>query len=169
VNAGVAEEPQEEKADALDEDPRGGITGADVSMSTEAREEFDRGLQETVYEDEGEEGVALDELIGALGPLRRTRRHPLLQGIRMFTAKLEEALGISFEPREREGILQIAMGAMDEAGIPDVEHGVQIALETRAELHEQMGPDPDPDDEPEVETAEEGEPSDPDAPGPDES
>lgn len=162
-------------------------------VAEELREEADHPVPPTEPPAEGypteidgefEDDVSLRELIAALGPLRRTRRHPLLQGIRMFTAmldearggygydrldQLEEALGISFEPREREGILQIAMGAMDDAGVPDVEHGVQIALETRAELQAQMG-HPDPDDEPEdAETAEEGEPSDPDAPGPDES
>lgn len=99
---------------------------------------------------EGEFGP--DVLIAAIGPLRRTRRHSLLPGIRMFTAMLEEArggyaadrleqmehaLGVDFNPLEREGILQIAMAEMDEAGVPDVEHGVQRALEVRADL----GPD----------------------------
>lgn len=103
---------------------------------------------------EGE--FAPDVLIAAIGPLRRTRRHSLLPGIRMFTAMLEEArggyaadrleqmehaLGVDFNPLEREGILQIAMAEMDEAGVPDVEHGVQRALEVRGELGVDLGPD----------------------------
>lgn len=96
--------------------------------------------------------VVEDVLIAALGPLRRARNHPLLPGIRMFTAMLEEARGgyaadrleqmehalaIDFNPLEREGILQISMAEMDEAGIPDVERGVELALRARADL----GPD----------------------------
>lgn len=114
---------------------------------------------------EGE--FAPDVLIAAIGPLRRTRRHSLLPGIRMFTAMLEEArggyaadrleqmehaLGVDFNPLEREGILQIAMAEMDEAGVPDVEHGVQRALEVRGELGvDSLVEDDDPDfaDDPE--------------------
>lgn len=88
-------------------------------------------------------------LIGALGPLRRTRRHSLLPGIRMFTAMLEEARGgyaadrlgqlaealaIDFNPLETDGILQVAMIEMDETGVPDVEHAVRLCLEARAQI-----------------------------------
>lgn len=165
-----------------------------------------------------------EELIAALGPLRRARRHPLVPGIRMFTAmleearggyaadrlgQLEEALGLDFNGLEQEGILQIAMAEMDEGGVPDVEHGVQRALEARAELGvDSVDEDDLPDDvddqeqpfvpkteegrrlaasgaseadvkamddrvleaaaEENAATAEDGEPEDPDAPGPDE-
>lgn len=149
---GVAPELRDEADAAEPGEPTAGntrtLTAADVSMSEEAREEFDRGLDEQVGA-ENEDEVSAAELIGAIGPLRRTRRHPLLVGIRMFTAMLEEARGgyaadrlgqmeealaIDFNPLEQDGILQIAMAAMDEAGVPDVEHGVQMALEARAEV-----------------------------------
>lgn len=167
ANGGVAEELQDEADAAATADPRDdkpGITAADVSMSEEAREEFDRGLDEQMAEEraaedaeeEGEYGdVSPAELIAAIGPLRRTRRHSLLPGIRMFTAMLEEArggyaadrleqmeeaLGLDFNALEQEGILQIAMAEMDETGVPDVEHGVRLCLEARAQLAAQGGP-----------------------------
>lgn len=161
ANGGVAEELQDEADAAATADPGdGGITAADVSMSEEAREEFDRGLdeqmaEERAAEDAEEDHVSAAELIAAIGPLRRTRRHSLLPGIRMFTAMLEEArggyaadrleqmeeaLGLDFNALEQEGILQIAMAEMDETGVPDVEHGVRLCLEARAQLAAQGGP-----------------------------
>ncbi|HEX7246402.1 MAG TPA: hypothetical protein VF245_12655 [Solirubrobacterales bacterium] len=101
-------------------------------------------------------------LIGALGPLRRTRRHSLLPGIRMFTALLEEARGgyaadrlgqlaealaIDFNPLETDGILQVAMAEMDETGVPDVEHAVRLCLEARAQIEGQELAEPGEDDE----------------------
>lgn len=154
-NGGVAPELHDE-ADAADDGVH--LTAADVSMSKEDREEFDRGLDEMVEQErateEAEEEAEYDdvspaELIAAVGPLRRTRRHSLLPGIRMFTAlleetrggyaadrlqQLEEALSLDFAGREQEGILQVSMAAMDETGVPDVEHGVQVALEARASV-----------------------------------
>lgn len=148
-------------------------------------------------DDESEDEVPLEALIAALPSLRQTRRSPLYNGLRMFSAiveearsgyaatrlaYLEEALDVEFGALEQEGILEIAAAAMDEYGIPDVEHGVQKALESRAGLlgivrtpRDEVAEAQDLADEKaaaaveeDLATAEADEDEDPDAPGADE-
>lgn len=135
-----------------EQEPQGSgtITASDVSMPVEEREEFDRGLTEQAEADRRREDDAEEaaELIAALGPLRETRANPLTAGIQVFTAMLEQARGgyaadrlaeieaamqVSFNSLEAQGIIQIAMANMDETGVPDVEHGIQLCLEARVE------------------------------------
>lgn len=122
---------------------------------------------------------ALEELF-----LTTRNDHPLIPAIRMFTAMLDEArggyasdrlgeledgLGIQFNQLERDGIVRVAMAHMDEHGIPDVEHGIGVALDARAEVeqradleedeyvdYEAPESDDDVDDEPEVEDLPDG-------------
>lgn len=144
---GVAEELREE----ADAPPMPGDEEAEQVTVTGPGEEGERTFAEAEAElyDEIEDDVGPAELIAAIPALRRTRRHSLLPGIRMFTAlleearggyahdrlaQLEEALGLEFNRLESEGILQVSMAMMDGTGVPDVEHGVRIALEARAQL-----------------------------------
>lgn len=202
VNARAAGGVAEELVEEADTPPMPGdesaeqvtVTGPDDAPERSFAEAEAEPFAEDVEEEGEYEDVSPAELIATIGPLRRTRRHPLIVGIRMFTAMLEEArggyaadrlgqmeeaLGIDFNALEQDGILQIAMAAMDEAGVPDVEHGVQMALEARAATEENGIPvaedhgDGATDLGPDVETETAAELDDEDefgdAPGPDEA
>lgn len=131
------------------------LTAADVSMPTEEREAFDQGVAEQMTEDERERGEQEDreleagELIEALDVLRQSRANPLTAGITVFTAmlgearagyaadrlaELEAALSLEFNAEEAQGVVQVAMASMDETGIPDVEHGIELCLRARVEV-----------------------------------
>lgn len=119
-------------------------------------------------------GLDVPELVGRVS----LREHPLAAGIRMFTAMLdearggyivdrleqiEEALDVEFNEAEAEGIAQVAGVALDEDGLPDVEHAVQVALRARMDLIDptRMVDAGLLDDEPEPEvTSTEGPPGD---------
>lgn len=159
----AANEPPREAggvAVELREEADQGITAADVSMPVEEREEFDRGLTEQMAEDERRRGEQEDreieaaELIEALGVLRESRANPLTAGIQVFTAMLEQAragyaadrlaeleaaMTLDFNALEAQGIVQIAMANMDETGVPDVEHGIQLCIQARLEVAEDHG------------------------------
>lgn len=162
----AANEPPREAggvAVELREEADQGITAADVSMPTEQREEFDRGVAEQMAEDERRRGEQEDreieaaELIEALGVLRESRANPLTAGIQVFTAMLEQAragyaadrlaeleaaMTLDFNALEAQGIVQIAMANMDETGVPDVEHGIQLCIQARLEVAEDHGDEP---------------------------
>lgn len=154
----AANEPPREAggvAVELREEADQGLTAAEQPPVVRGGEESDEEVLQREASERREDEAA--ELIEALGVLRESRANPLTAGIQVFTAMLEQAragyaadrlaeleaaMTLDFNALEAQGIVQIAMANMDETGVPDVEHGIQLCIQARLEVAEDHGDEP---------------------------